>query len=266
MGAQRQPFQVLFCGQRRGSACGRQGCTAGTSVAVSVPGEQRRQRFPRRSAGRGAGKAPAASRSAGGTLIPTIKHPHGQAETSALLFYPQQFSARCAPAGLPVLLHGERIPEQRKSASAGLQRTLCKRRKTSGWFGGASRKRYAVSGIPALRHHRTGTPAQSVPVRPCQGFPCRAGTFPDAQGGGLRGGAGACGGHSAQKNRLHRAHTPQPVFCWFLWDSCSRFPAHRSRRFLSVRSRFVLCPVGRIALPARYESRPAAAAVLSWLP
>ena len=78
MGAQRQPFQVLFCGQRRGSACGRQGCTAGTSVAVSVPGEQRRQRFPRRSAGRGAGKAPAASRSAGGTLTPTSEHPTGR--------------------------------------------------------------------------------------------------------------------------------------------------------------------------------------------
>lgn len=63
------------------------------------------------------------------------------------------------------------------------------------------------------------------------------------------------------KNRLHRAHTPQPVFCWFLWDPCSRFPAHRSRRFLSVRSRFVLCPAMRTALPARSECCHAVPAV-----
>ena len=137
--------------------------------------------------------------------------PHGQAETSALLFYPQQFSARCTPAGLPVLLHGERIPEQRKSASAGLQRMLCKRRKTSGWFGGASQKRHAVSGIPAFRSRRTGTPAQNVPVRLCQCFPCRAGTF------------SGCAGRRAERRRrrLRRAqrtktgctgHTPRSRF------------------------------------------------------
>lgn len=157
---------------------------------------------------------------------------------------------------------GKRIPEQRKSASAGLQRTLCKRRKTSGWFGGAGWKRHAVSGIPALRHHRTGTPAQNVPVRLCQGFPCRAGAFfrmRRAEGGEA---AQALVEGTAHKKAGCTGHTPRSrFFCWFLWDSCSRFPAHWSRRFLSVRSRFVLCPVGRTGLPARYGSRSAAAGV-----
>ena len=266
MGAQRQPFQVLFCGQRRGSACGRQGCTAGTSVAVSVPGEQRGQRFPRRSAGGGAGKAPAASRSAGGTLIPTIKHPHGQAETSALLFFSQQFSARCALARLPVLLYGEADTGAAQKRLCGLAAHAVQKAENFGMVrrGKPEKTRcFRDSGAPAPPNRHA---CAERPCAPLSGLSVPGGYF------------SGCAGRRAErrrrrlwraqrtKNRLHRAHTPQPVFCWFLWDSCSRFPAHRSRRFLSVCSRFVLCPVGRTALPARYESRPAAAAVLSWLP
>lgn len=65
------------------------------------------------------------------------------------------------------------------------------------------------------------------------------------------------------KNRLHRAHTPQPAFLWILSNSQQRrrFPLPLFRQFLSVRSRFVLFPATHTAPPARYEFRPAAVGV-----
>ena len=104
---------------------------------------------------------------------------------------------------------------------------------------------------------------------PCAERPCAPLSGLSVPGGYFSG----CAGRRAERRRrrLRRAqrtktgctgHTPRSrFFCWFLWDPCSRFSAHRSRRFLSVRSRFVLCPVGRTALPARSECCHAVPAV-----
>ena len=206
MGTQRQPFQVLFCGQRRGSACGRQGCTAGASASVSVPGEQRRQRFPRRSAGRGAGKAPAASRSAGGTLIPTIEHPTGRRKRLPFCFIRSNSPHAARLRDCPSCSTGSGY---RSSAKAPLR--ACSACCANGGKLRDGSEGQAGKGtlFPGFRRSGAAEPVRlrkSVPVRLCQRFPCRAGTFPDAQGGGLRGGAGTCGGHSAQKPAAQGTH------------------------------------------------------------
>ena len=206
MGAQRQPFQVLFCGQRRGSACGRQGCTAGTSAAVSVPGEQRRQRFPRRSAGRGAGKAPAASRSAGGTLIPTIEHPTGRRKRLPFCFIRSNSQHAVRLRDCPSCSTGSGY---RSSAKAPLRACSACCAKGGKLRDGSEGQAGKGTLFPGFRRSGAAEPVRLHRTSLCAFVSAfRAGRvlFPDAQGDGLRGGAGACGGHSAQKPAAQGTH------------------------------------------------------------
>ena len=204
MGAQRQPFQGLFCGQRRGSACGRQGCTAGTSVAVSVPGEQCRQRFPRRSAGRGAGKAPAASRSAGRTLIPTMKHPTGRRKRLPFYFSSAVLSTLHACVAVRPAPWGSGY---RSSAKAPLRACSARCAKGGKLRDGSEGQAGKDTLFPGFRRSGTTEPAPLRRTSLC----ALVRAFRAGRVLGLRGGAGACGGHSAQKTGC-TGHTPRSRF------------------------------------------------------
>lgn len=262
MGTQRQPFQVLFCGQRRGSACGRQGCTAGTSASVSLPGEQRRQRFPRRSAGRGAGKAPAASRSAGGTLIPTIEHPTGRRKRLPFCFIRSNSPHAVRLRDSPSCSTGSGYRSSAKAPLRACSACCAKGGKLRDGSEGQTGKGML---FPGFRRSGAAEPVRLHRTSLCAFVSAfRAGRvlFPDAQGEGLRGGAGTCGGHSAQKTGC-TGHTPRSRFSVGFYGILA---AVFRRISLGGFSRFVLCPVGRTALPARYECCHAVPAVLAACP
>lgn len=128
--------------------------------------------------------------------------PHGQAETSALLFYPQQFSARCTPAGLPVRGY-------RSSAKAPLRACSACCAKGGKLRDGSEGRAGKGTLFPGLRRSGAAEPVRLRRTSLCafvSAFRSGRVLFPDAQGGGLRGGAGTCGGHSAQKPAAQGTH------------------------------------------------------------
>ena len=132
---------------------------------------------PAKATGRGAGKAPAASRSAGGTLTPTMEHPTGRRKRLPFCFIRSNSQHTVRLRDCPSCSTGSGY---RSSAKAPL-------RACSACYAKGGKLRDSSEGqtgkgmlFPGFRRSGAAEPVrlrQSVPVRLCQRFPYRVGTF-----------------------------------------------------------------------------------------